>query len=87
MRIYFAPLEGITGYIQRQTFATHFGCVDKYFIPFIQPKQHGHFTSREKKDIFCFKKGGKDSKNSFGHICNLLTKGKIFIVKSPQIFN
>lgn len=51
MRIYFAPLEGITGYIQRQTFATHFGCVDKYFIPFIQPKQHGHFTSREKKDM------------------------------------
>lgn len=51
MKIYFAPLEGITGYIQRQTFATHFGCVDKYFIPFIQPKQHGHFTSREKKDM------------------------------------
>ena len=51
MRIYFAPLEGITGYIQRQTFAKHFGCVDKYFIPFIQPKQHGHFTSREKKDM------------------------------------
>lgn len=51
MRIYFAPLEGITGYIQRQTFATHFGCVDKYFIPFIQPKQHGHFTGREKKDM------------------------------------
>ncbi|MBQ7050376.1 MAG: tRNA-dihydrouridine synthase family protein [Firmicutes bacterium] len=51
MKIYFAPLEGITGYIQRQTFAKHFGCVDKYFIPFIQPKQHGHFTNREKQDM------------------------------------
>lgn len=51
MKIYFAPLEGITGYIQRQTFAKYFGSVDKYFIPFIQPKQHGHFTSREKKDM------------------------------------
>lgn len=51
MKIYYAPLEGITGYIQRQTFAKHFGCVDKYFIPFIQPKQHGHFTNREKQDI------------------------------------
>lgn len=51
MKIYYAPLEGITGYIQRQTFAKHFGCVDKYFIPFIQPKQHGHFTNREKQDM------------------------------------
>ncbi len=51
MKIYFAPLEGITGYIQRQTFAKHFGNVDKYFIPFIQPKQHGHFTNREKQDM------------------------------------
>ena len=51
MKIYFAPLEGITGYIQRQTFNKYFGEVDKYFIPFIQPKQHGHFMSREKKDM------------------------------------
>lgn len=51
MKIYYAPLEGITGYIQRQTFDKHFGCVDKYFIPFIQPKQHGHFTNREKQDM------------------------------------
>ncbi len=51
MKLYYAPLEGITGYIQRQTFAKHFGCIDKYFIPFIQPKQHGHFSNREKQDI------------------------------------
>ena len=51
MNIYFAPLEGITGYIQRQTFAKYFGSVEKYFIPFIQPKQHGHFTNREKQDM------------------------------------
>ena len=51
MKIYFAPLEGITGYIQRQTFEKHFGSIDKYFIPFIQPKQHGHFTNREKQDM------------------------------------
>lgn len=51
MKLYFAPLEGITGYIYRNTFETHFGCIDKYFIPFIQPKQHGHFSSRETQDI------------------------------------
>ncbi len=51
MKLYYAPLEGITGYIQRQTFDKHFGYIDKYFIPFIQPKQHGHFSNREKQDI------------------------------------
>lgn len=51
MKIYFAPLEGITGYMYRNTFHRHFGGVDRYFIPFIQPKQHGHFSTREKKDI------------------------------------
>ena len=49
--IYFAPLEGITGYVQRGAFQRHFGYIDKYFIPFIQPKQHGHFSNREKQDI------------------------------------
>ncbi len=51
IEIYFAPLEGITGYLYRNVFHQHFGGVDRYFIPFIQPKQHGHFSSREKKDI------------------------------------
>ena len=51
MKIYYAPLEGITGYIQRQTCEKYFGGIDKYFIPFIQPKQHGHFTNREKQDM------------------------------------
>lgn len=51
VKLYFAPLEGITGYIYRNTFQRHFAGIDKYFIPFIQPKQHGHFSSREKQDI------------------------------------
>jgi tRNA-dihydrouridine synthase len=56
--IYFAPLEGITGYLYRNIFHKHFGGVDRYFIPFIQPKQHGHFSSREKKDILPEHNGG-----------------------------
>lgn len=51
MRLYFAPLEGITGYILRNTFFEYFGLMDKYFIPFIKPNQKGHLSSRERKDV------------------------------------
>ena len=37
MKIYFAPLEGVTTYIFRNAFAEIYGHVDKYFAPFISP--------------------------------------------------
>lgn len=51
MKIYLAPLEGITGWIYRNAVNQCFGGFDKYFIPFIKPNQKGHFSSREKKDV------------------------------------
>lgn len=51
MKFYLAPLEGITGYIFRNAYEQCFGGVDKYFIPFIQPNQKGHFSAREKADV------------------------------------
>lgn len=51
MRLYAAPLEGITGYVFRNAFHQCFGYIDKYFIPFIQPNQKGHFSFREKEDV------------------------------------
>ena len=51
MKIYFAPLEGITGYTYRQAVNECFGGYDKYFIPFIRAKQNLRFSSRETKDI------------------------------------
>ena len=51
MKLYTAPLEGITGYVFRNAFHQCFGNADKYFIPFIQPNQKGHFSSREKQDV------------------------------------
>lgn len=51
MKIYLAPLEGITGWIYRSAVYECFGGFDKYFIPFISPNQKGHFSAREKKDI------------------------------------
>lgn len=51
MKYYLAPLEGITGYIFRNTWAEHFGGMDKYFTPFLSPNTKKCFMSKEKKDI------------------------------------
>lgn len=51
MKFYFAPMEGVTGYIYRNAHATFFGNVDKYFTPFIAANQQGKFSTRELHDI------------------------------------
>lgn len=51
MKLYMAPLEGITGHVFRRAYDTCFGAVDKYFIPFIKPNQRGHLSSRERQDV------------------------------------
>ena len=53
VKIYFAPLEGITGYIYRNVYEEHFGKgkIDKYFIPFIAPNKNKSFTSMNMNNI------------------------------------
>lgn len=50
-KIYMAPMEGVTGFIYRNTFARFFGGIDKYYTPFISPGGHKNFKSRELKDV------------------------------------
>lgn len=50
-RFYIAPMEGVTGFIYRNTYAKFFGGMDKYYTPFISPGEHKHFKSRELKDV------------------------------------
>ena len=51
MNIYFAPMEGITGYIFRNAMQRHFPYVDKYYAPFIQPNPKRVFVPKEERDI------------------------------------
>ena len=51
MNFYFAPMEGITGYIYRRAYHSCFYPMDKYFTPFIAPKQDKTLNSKEKNDI------------------------------------
>ena len=51
MNYFFAPLEGITGFIYRNTYEKHFGGISKYFSPFITTNQNFTIQNREKRDI------------------------------------
>lgn len=52
MKFYFAPLEGVTGYIYRNAHQSFFPeTVDKYFAPFIVANQKGTWKTREISDL------------------------------------
>ena len=51
MRYYFAPMEGITDSIYRRLHHTHFGGVDRYYMPFLSPTQHRALTAREAREL------------------------------------
>lgn len=51
MNFYFAPLEGVTGYIYRNAHNAFFNNIDKYFAPFIVANQGDGFKAREINDI------------------------------------
>lgn len=51
MKKYFAPLEGITGYVYRNNFEKYYGGVDKYFAPFMSPADNCAITPRERRDV------------------------------------
>ena len=51
MNFYFAPMEGLTGYIYRNAHNAFFNNIDKYFSPFIPANQSEKFKTREINDI------------------------------------
>lgn len=51
MKFYLAPLEGITGYVYRNSYHAYFAPLDKYFTPFIATTSKDKLKTREKEDI------------------------------------
>lgn len=51
MRLYFAPMEGITGYIYRNAYWRHFPDLDKVYAPFLQPNQKRVLAPKEERDV------------------------------------
>ena len=51
MKSYFAPMEGVSGYIYRNAYQKHFHHIDRYFTPFIAPKKNHAMSSKERNDV------------------------------------
>lgn len=51
IKLYAAPLEGVTGFAWRKAHDEVFGYADKYFSPFLSPTEHHSFTTRELRDV------------------------------------
>lgn len=51
MKFYFAPMEGVAGYIYRNTYNKYFNNIDKFFAPFISTSPNGIKKMKEFKDI------------------------------------
>ena len=51
MRYYFAPMEGLTDSIYRQTHHKYFGGVDRYYMPFLSPTIHRCLTHKEDREL------------------------------------
>ncbi len=50
MKLYFAPMEGITGYILRNTHAEYFPGTDRYYMPFIAMNRALVLNEKDRKD-------------------------------------
>ncbi|MCI7656625.1 tRNA dihydrouridine synthase [Anaerotignum sp.] len=51
MKFYYAPMEGITGYVFRDAHHACFPSVDRYYTPFISPNQNRPMSPKEKRDV------------------------------------
>ncbi len=51
MKYYFAPLEGITGYIYRRAHHTFYPGMNRYYTPFIVPKEKKFLSTKERNDV------------------------------------
>ena len=51
MDFYFAPMEGITGYVLRNVHAKLFPGVDRYYLPFIAAQSSHRLKNKEKADV------------------------------------
>lgn len=52
MNIYFAPLEGITGFVLRNAYESCFpGTIDRYFAPFIAASCRKKLAARDLRDV------------------------------------
>lgn len=82
MKFYFAPLEGIGGYLYRNTYHQCFGGMDKYFAPFIAPGTEVRFHKRERRDIL------PENNQGVPVVPQILTNhAEVFLATAKELFS
>lgn len=81
MKLYFAPLEGITTCVYRSVHASYFGHCDAYYAPFITPSDNERITLKTLRDILPEKNEGQNLKvqimsNNSVSLASFMTKIK-----------
>lgn len=80
MKFYYAPLEGVTGYIYRNAYHKYFDSLDKYYAPFIVANMQDGFKHRDLQDIL------PENNKGLNLIPQILSnKGKEFIHTQKKI--
>ena len=51
MKLYFAPLEGITDSVYRRLHHAYFPGIDRYYMPFFSPTMHRCLTRKEDREL------------------------------------
>lgn len=51
MKFYYAPMEGVTNFVYRNTYNKFFNNIDKYFTPFITANDSRRLNSKELEDV------------------------------------
>ncbi|MEQ8199412.1 MAG: tRNA-dihydrouridine synthase family protein, partial [Clostridiaceae bacterium] len=82
MKYYLAPMEGITGYIYRNSYEKFFCNIDKYFTPFIVPNRSRSLKTKELRDIL--PENNKDINNIVPQILTNDSEGFIATAKKLQ---
>ncbi len=49
--IYLAPMEGVTTFLYRRAHAAVYGPLDKYFTPFLEPREKRSMKTRERNEV------------------------------------
>ena len=78
MKLSFAPLEGITGYIYRNTHAEFFGGCDDYYTPFISPSDNSKIGRKGFRDML------PENNSGIRPVVQVLTNNSVSFLKFTE---
>lgn len=79
MKLYFAPMEGITTYTYRNLHHKHYSGIEKYFSPFVSPGPDQGLSVKEVRDVL------PENNREIPMIPQLMTNRSVDFVKAAQV--